>query len=340
MFRKGWQHTMIALARSDRATRFMQGQRATSRLSRKFVAGESPEAGLRRAQDLLARENLRSSLFYLGEYVEDHDGVRENRDNKLAIADALAGSGLDLHISVDPTQIGLQLDLDLMRRNAVEIARRIKDGIDGVEGVHGLMLDMEDASVTDTTIALHDALQDDGLPTALTLQAYLRRTEADLARQIARGSRVRLVKGAFAASADIAFPTRAEIKANSRRLIELMLSPEAKARGFYPVIATHDTRLHAHARAVAATHGWAPGSYEFEMLFGVRGDVAKQLAAEGERVRLYLPFGRDWWPYAVRRIGENPRNAVLLARSLVQRDGLVGRPDQGRASAASFRSPR
>lgn len=96
-----------------------------------------------------------------------------------------------------------------------------------------------------------------------------------------------------------------------------MLSPEARRVGFYPIIATHDTALHDFARDAAARNGWAKGSYEFEMLLGVREDVAIALAATGERVRLYVPFGRDWWPHAVRRIGENPANALLLARALV-----------------------
>jgi proline dehydrogenase len=178
------------------------------------------------------------------------------------------------------------------------------------------MLDMEDSSVVDPTISLHDALNDARLPVAVTLQAYLHRTEADLRSLIRRGARVRLVKGAFAAGGDIAFIGTSAIKTNSRRLIDLMLSREARDAGFYPIVATHDEKLHAHAIEQAQKYGWGPEEYEFEMLLGVRGDLAERLAADGQRVRLYLPFGRDWWPYAMRRIGENPGNAWLLARSL------------------------
>ncbi len=317
MFARAWQSAMIGLARSQAATRFMQTTRATSRLSRKYVAGNGPEEALARAAALKADAAIDASLFFLGEYVEDARGVAENLDNKLRIADLLAPSQLDLHISVDPTQIGQQIDPDLAEKNALAIARRIRSGINGRSGFHALMLDMEDSSVTGSTIALHDRLQDAGLPVALTLQAYLRRTEADLRAQIARGSRVRLVKGAFVAGSDIAFTSRREIKANSRRLIAMMLSQEARDSGFYPVIATHDTRLQDFTRNEAARNGWAAGDYEFEMLLGVRSDVARGLAGQGERVRLYLPFGRDWWPYAIRRIGENPANAILLGRSVL-----------------------
>ena len=165
------------------------------------------------------------------------------------------------------------------------------------------MFDMEDASLNDQTIAIHNLLQDQGFAVALTLQAYLHRTESDLKEQIARGSRVRLVKGAFAAGEDLAFQTRAEIKENSRKLIAMMLSKTAKEAGFYPIIATHDSRLHDYAVEQARLNDWQPGTYEFEMLLGVREDIAKDLAQKGERVRLYVPFGRDWWPHAARRIG-------------------------------------
>lgn len=127
-----------------------------------------------------------------------------------------------------------------------------------------------------------------------------------------------MVKGAFAASAEIAFATQPQIKENSRKLISLMLSLEAKKNGFYPIIATHDTNLHQFAITQARANGWAADEYEFEMLLGVREDVAVALVKKGARVRLYVPFGRNWWPHAVRRIGENPRNAILLVRSLLQ----------------------
>lgn len=179
------------------------------------------------------------------------------------------------------------------------------------------MFDMEDASVVDTTVALHNELKEKGLPVALTLQAYLRRTVNDMRAQVNAGSRVRLVKGAFAADSGIAYTRQNDIKANFRSLVEMMLSPEAKGKGFYPIFATHDDGAQQFAIDIARRNGWKPGQYEFEMLFGVRSGLARDLARRGERVRVYVPFGRDWWPYAVRRIGENPRNAVLLARSLI-----------------------
>jgi len=324
---------MIGLARSERIKRILQNARATSALARRYVAGKTAAAGVERARVLLAERGIRSSLFFLGEYVDQLDLVRLNVEQKKAVASALGAARLDVHVSVDPTQIGYSIDPALARSNAFEIAESIRAAAGKTGGFHCLMIDMEDAGVIDASIALHDALRRQGLPTALTLQAYLRRTESDLAAQLCTGAKVRLVKGAFAAGRDIAFTKQAEIKANHRRLIDLMFSPEARESGFYPIVATHDDALHAHAVAQAERHGWPSDSYEFEMLMGVRGDVAATLAAHGHRVRLYVPFGKDWWPYAARRIGENPRNAILLLRSLFGRGDTL--PPSARPFAVS-----
>tara|TARA_R110000772_G_scaffold87094_20_gene181881 strand:+ start:445 stop:1377 length:933 start_codon:yes stop_codon:yes gene_type:complete len=306
---------MIRLARSPRMKNFMQTSKASSSLASQYVAGETPMDGVTRALALLEKDGIRSSLFYMGEYVDTPGLVEENVLNKTEVAEELAAAAIDIHISVDPTQIGHQINPSLVRKHAERISAKIKELIGNKDGLNCLMFDMEDASLNDPTIELHNKLQDRGLPVALTLQAYLRRTAKDMAQQIERGSRVRLVKGAFAAGPDIAFVSQKEIKENSRRLIDMMFSAKAKQSGFYPIVATHDTRLHDYAIARANENSWKKHEYEFEMLLGVRGDVARELAAKGQNVRLYVPFGKDWWPHAVRRIGENPRNAVLLARS-------------------------
>jgi proline dehydrogenase len=316
MLRRAWQSTMIHLARSSGMTGFMQRNRATSLMARKFVAGTSAEAAVKLAAQLQSLQGIRSSLYYLGEYVNRPDLVAENVAEKLVVIQLLAHTALDVHVSVDPTQIGQSVDGALARNNALRIAERLRRAAGERPGVHCMMFDMEDASLVDATIALHDELKRIHFPVALTLQAYLKRTAADLQAQVEAGSRVRLVKGAFVGSSDAAYTTQEKIKLNYRSLVELMFSPKAKAAGFYPIIATHDERIHELAVDLARRNGWRAGQYEFEMLLGVRSDVAQALARGGERVRVYVPFGRDWWPYAVRRIGENPRNALLLARSL------------------------
>ncbi len=316
MFRRLWQSAMIRLARSSRVTSFMQSNRTTSFLADKYTGGRDAAAGVRCARDLLQGVNIRSSLFYLGEYIDSASLVEINRNQKIEVAGELAKAGLDLHISFDPTQLGYSIAPNIARKNALMVANAIRERMVGHDGVHCLMFDMEDATVIDATVAMHDAFRDEGYPVALTLQAYLHRTRQDLERQIGQGSRVRLVKGAFAAGSDISYTKRADIKRNMRDLIALMFSEAAKESGFYPIVATHDEVLQEFALSEARKNGWEPGRYEFEMLLGVRKTLALQLAQKGERIRLYVPFGKDWWPYGVRRIGENPANALLLARSL------------------------
>lgn len=316
--RRLWQAAMIGLARSPRAKAWAQTSRAGTSLAARYVAGSTVEQGVVSAASILEKSNFRASLFYLGEYVDSPALVAENVAAKLAVAQALGKAGLDVHVSVDPTQIGHQIDPLAARNHAFKIAEAIAKASHGCPGSHMLMLDMEDQSVTDATLSLHNDIRAAGLPVAVTLQAYLRRTALDLQELIEQGAAVRLVRGAFVAGSDIAYTSRAEIKAASRELIDQMLSKDAKAAGFKPIFATHDDALQQYASQRAEGLGWRKGlDYEFEMLLGVRGDLAAQQAANGERVRLYLPFGGDWWPHALRRIGENPANGFLLARSLI-----------------------
>lgn len=310
---KLWQSWMIALARSPRVTRWMQANRATAGLARHFIGGLDAEQAVGTARRL-RQAGFRASLYYLGEYVADPAVIAETvRQKKLAIM-LLKDAGLQVHLSVDPTQIGYGYDDALGERNAIDIGRSIQQS-SGEEPV--LMLDMEDAGYVTRTLELRDRLAAEGIPVAQTLQAYLKRTGDDLAHIIASGGRVRLVKGAFADPHSHAFQSRAAIDENYLALARSMLSADAKARGFRPVFGTHDDALIAEIRLLAEKGGWQPGQYEFEMLYGVRTELQRLLHEAGEQVRLYLPFGRDWWPYAVRRVGENPRNAALLARALV-----------------------
>lgn len=309
---------MIALARSATVKNLVQSHRAGSALARRYVAGPTAEDAIALARTLRTKGIL-STAFYLGEYVDRPELVQENVAAKLEVASALGRAGLDTHVSVDPTQIGYQISQVTAEENARRIAEHISRASNNRPGAHCLMLDMEDATVVEDTIAMHDRLRGLGLPAALTLQAYLRRTERDLGAQISRGAHVRLVKGAFAMRGGPAFDTHSAIKENYRLLVRKMLSPEAREVGFYPSIATHDPSIHELALELAQQNGWSKHQFEFEMLFGVRSAAALALAARGARIRLYVPFGRDWWPHAARRIGECPRNGWLLMSSLLQR---------------------
>jgi proline dehydrogenase len=228
----------------------------------------------------------------------------------------LAGIGLDVHISVDPTAIGYQTDVELCSQNAIAIATVLANASHGRPGVHCLMLDMEDESLVDYTIELHDRLREMSLPVALTMQAYLHRTPTDLQRQIKSGSRVRLVKGAFAPASKIALTSRRALSERYRQLATQMLQGTSADPPFYPIFGTHDGDIQNYIVRVAAEYGVPKQNFEFEMLMGVKPELAGSLAADGYTVRLYVACGPDWWGYVNRRIGESPRNAVLLLKAI------------------------
>lgn len=207
-----WQKGMIFLARNKPMTSFMQNRVSLSALATSFVGGRNTAEAVDKAKTLKSQE-YRASLFYLGEYVEDPAVIRRTVD---ALKDAAAGlwrEGLDVHISVDPTQIGYQIDKKICRENAFEIAGEMAQIIKGRSDLRGnfLMLDMEDSSVTEATVQLYQDLRKEALPAAITLQAYLHRTKGDLGKIVATGGAVRLVKGAFAEPEDRVFTKRADI---------------------------------------------------------------------------------------------------------------------------------
>jgi proline dehydrogenase len=311
-----WQRSMIALAVNKPAARLVQGQPTLASLSRRFVGGSNLAEAVQTAEKLELSGKL-ASLFYLGEYVSDPALVARTVSEYMAAAPALVAAGLDVHLSVDPTAIGSLISEDACRDNAFRIARAVAGASDGYPANRAfLMLDMEDSSVTESTIRLYEDLRAANLPAAVTLQAYLHRYEKDVKRCVVPGGRIRLVKGALAEPSSRAATTRADIDRRFRWAAETMLSPEAREMGFYPIFATHDVPMIRFIRRTARSKGWTPGTYEFEMLYGVRPRLQDALVAE-ERLRLYLPFGEAWFPYAIRRIGENPRNVPLLMRAML-----------------------
>jgi proline dehydrogenase len=314
-----WQKAMIGLVRSQGVTRRMQGSPRMDRFASRYVGGRDAAGGLARAVELRAA-GLDASLFYLGEYVEDPAEIRATVDALTESAVGLGRAGLDVHVSVDPTQAGAMRSWDDCLENVRTLARAVADNVPEEGGPARrdvLMLDMEDSSVTGPTLELYHTLRTEGLPVAVTVQSYLHRTRADLDSLVRDGAMVRLVKGAFAEPAAVAFTSRRERDDAYRRCLATLLSPEARERGVRPVFGTHDHRMIDLAARTAEVNGWREGEWEVEMLLGVRPGYQRELVDRGVRLRLYLPFGRDWWPYSIRRVGENPRNALFVLRSLL-----------------------
>lgn len=311
-----WQRLMIRAATSARMKRAMTAAGRLFGVGRRFAGRTSVPEVVAVAGELRA-QGLHASLFHLGEYARDASTVENTVTQTIAAARALGDAGLDVHVSIDPTSLGYLLDDAQGAANARRIGQAVRAA--GGDGLNCLMLDMEDYSLLERTLALERNLAGSGIPVGVTLQAYLHRTGADLAAIMSRGGYVLLVKGAFAEREPLALEDRAAIDSNYQSLAGKMLAPAARESEFYPAFGTHDERLIRAIQSLARKRRWVPGSYEFEFLYGVRIDLARKLASEGETVRLYLPFGTDWWPYVARRIGENPR----YARNLIAGSGVL-----------------
>ena len=311
-----WQQSMILLARNKALKEFMQSRATLSELAGKFVGGKNVEEALQKSR-ALKEKGIKTSLFYLGEYVEDLTLVNQTVSELKMMIASLGDSNLDISISVDPTQIGQPISAKICRDNAFALAREIKSSIrQNNHSRNYLMFDMEDSSVTDATISLYTDLTLASLPAALTLQAYLFRSENDLQNIARNGGVVRLVKGAFAEKSSIAFTKRTDIDENYIKLAKIMLSEEAREKGFHPIFATHDDKIMDKIVQLASKQKWEKHEYEFEMLYGVRAALQNELVQSGEQLRLYLPFGTDWWSYAIRRVGESPQNAKFLFKTI------------------------
>jgi proline dehydrogenase len=295
----------------------MQSRASVSELATRFVGGRDVPGVLETAKQLKTK-GINVSFFYLGEYVIDPEKINKTLLELNNVCSQLKKTELDIHISFDPTQAGYLISESVCTDNAFYIADAVKAASVSrqINSNDFLMIDMEDSSVTDATIRLYEKLVKQEYCAAVTLQAYLYRTKRDLSKIVNSGGRVRLVKGAMAEGKERAFTDRKLIDKNYKELAELMLSEEAKKNNFYPIFATHDENMISHILKTAKRNNWQKHQYEFEMLYGVRKELQNRLVDAGEKLRLYLPFGIDWWPYAVRRVGESSNNLKFLIRSL------------------------
>jgi proline dehydrogenase len=331
-----WQRGMIRLARSPGLTRAVQDAHALSGLAGRFVAGPDLDAALTAAV-LLREQGIATTLFWLGEYVEDTAAVDETVRQLVRAAPALAAEGLDVHLSVDPTQVGLMFGEADCEHNVRQVAQAVAAARypGPAQPRDTLMIDMEDSTTTSFTLDLHERLRAEGLPVAVTVQAYLHRSAGDVHHLAGSGARVRWVKGALAESGQAAARSRDEIDARYHAGLATLLSPRARVAGGRPSVATHDLRMVAEATRLARRNGWHADEFEFEMLHGVRPQLQRELARRGYRVRAYLPFGQAWFPYAIRRVGESPRNLRFALSALRPRGPAGGArvPGGGQARA-------
>ena len=295
---------LLALSRRRRLGDLATRAPLTRAMVDRFVAGESLADAVRALQRLRA-SGLHTTVDLLGESVLTAEAAAASADRYLETLDALAAGGLDGNVSLKLSQMGLAIDPAACRANVERIfARAARTG-------SFVRLDMEDHTTTDATLGLWRALRSVNPASGVVIQAALRRSAADIERLITDGGRVRLCKGAYDEPSSVAFVTRAEVDASYRALMDRLLH-----EGTYPALATHDPRLIELARQIAQHDGIAPDRFEFQMLYGVRRDLQEQLVRAGYRVRIYVPFGREWYPYFMRRLAERPANVAFLLRSV------------------------
>ncbi|OGN86657.1 MAG: hypothetical protein A2X23_00430 [Chloroflexi bacterium GWC2_73_18] len=299
-------HLFIWLSRRRSLQRLALSRGRTRGFVFRFVAGETLDEALTVLARLKAAGFL-TAVDILGESVTTAEAAEAAADRYLVALDALAARGLDPYVSLKLTQMGLAVDPDLCRRNLRRILERA-----AATGAF-VRIDMEDSSLTQTTLDLWRELHAEFPGIGAVIQAYLRRSAADVEALIAEGARVRLCKGAYDEPASVAFPAKREVDGSFRRLAERLL-----VGGVHPALATHDERLIEGAIAFARRGGIGPERFEFQMLYGVRRDLQERLVREGYRMRVYVPYGTEWYPYFMRRLAERPANALFILRSVLR----------------------
>ena len=282
------------------------GLRGERSFGRRFIAGETVEEAIEAAR-VIERTGLTQTLDLLGESVSSIEEADAATRSYLAVIDKIIAAGIGRNISLKLTQLGLTVD----RATCVDNLRRILD----VAAKHGFFvrIDMENSPFTQVTLDIFETMwQQDYRNVGVVLQSCLPRSVDDARRMNALGARVRIVKGAYKEPRKVAYQEKAQVDAAFVEIAEILLS-----QGTYPAIATHDPAMIAAVRAYAARNGIAADRYEFQMLYGIRRDLQTQLRADGFNVRVYVPFGREWFPYFMRRLGERPANVGFVIRGVL-----------------------
>jgi proline dehydrogenase len=306
--------TLLRTARSTRLRHVVETAPVSRSVVRRFVPGETADDAVRATRELEA-EGLQVTIDHLGEDTTDRTQAEGVTRAYLDLLQRLGDAGLTAdgraEVSVKLSAVGQALGDD-GPAIATDHAREICEAAAAVGTT--VTLDMEDHTTTDATLESLRELRRDHPWVGAVLQSYLHRTEADCKDLSGPGSRVRLCKGAYDQPASVAYQDRAEVDRSYVRCLKVLMAGEG-----YPMVATHDPRLVDIAGALAVQHGRQQGSYEFQMLYGIRPDEQRRLAATGETFRVYVPYGEEWWGYLVRRMAERPANAAFFLRAVATR---------------------
>jgi proline dehydrogenase len=297
----------IALSRNRPLRSFSEQSVTGRRLSSRFVAGLEIEDALRVCKQV-NDQGMHVTLDSLGESVTTADQAHQAAEIYHQLLEQIAARKLDSNISVKLTQMGLTQDPALAEEIALELTQHAQSTGNFVR------IDMEDSTLTQVTLDIVRRIN--ARPAlrghiGIVIQSYLYRSQADIESLIADGIRVRLCKGAYKEPSEVAFPKKSDVDLNYIKLADVLLQSP-----LYHGLATHDEAMIAAAKAFAAQRGIDRNHFEFQMLFGVRRDLQRKLVAEGYNVRVYIPFGREWYPYFMRRLAERPANVFFIAKQM------------------------
>lgn len=295
---------LLFLSRQKHLRSWVETSAAARRLSTRFVAGETLEQTLQLSRRLNS-EGITVTLDHLGESVTSLEEAAAARDVYLQTLAAIHDSGIQGNVSLKLTQFGLDFSYDQCRANVEQLVR-CADGSGAF-----VRVDMESSEYTDRTLELVHSLHAQFPRVGVVIQAYLYRSKADIERLCAAGIRVRLCKGAYLEPHTVAFPKKEDVDRNFVDLMRILLD-----KGEYPAIATHDEKMIQATKDYAAARKIGKDAFEFQMLYGIRRDLQRQLVAEGYRLRLYVPFGKAWYPYYMRRLAERPANVFFILKNL------------------------
>ena len=283
--------------------------RFVRRSVRRFMPGEHVEDALKAAEGLKA-QGITTILTSLGENLTHEDEAEAVTRHYLDVFDRVDAAGLDAHVSVKPTQLGLDLDPALCERNLDRLLDRAE------QRQNLLWIDMEYSRYVDRTLALYRRARARSPRIGIALQAYLYRTQQDVETLLPLGASIRMVKGAYLEPPDVAYPRKTDVDENYYRLCVRLLSGDAQRAGTLLHIATHDAALQGRLRTHAVQHGVPASSYEFAMLYGIGTGQQQRLVAEGQRLRVLISYGEYWFPWYMRRLAERPANVWFVARNL------------------------
>jgi len=303
---------LLLLSRSEKVKDLVSTMPVSSGIVSRFVPGEGTDAAVRTSSQLVG-SGLQVTLDFLGEDTLDREQADATVAAYVEVLNALHEAGLSRHaeVSVKLSAVGQALP-DNGEKVALENGRTICRAARNTGTT--VTLDMEDHTTTDSTLGLLRELRKDYPETGAVLQAYLHRTEKDCRDLAHEGSRVRLCKGAYKEPAHVAFQDRLDVDRSYVRCLKVLMEGDG-----YPMVATHDPRMIRIAAHLAQSTGRAPGTYEYQMLFGCRPDEQRRLAEAGETVRVYVPYGTEWYGYLMRRLAERPANLTFFLRSLVSK---------------------